>query len=607
LDEIVEPEYTDNISIASNQAIAGVDASIPVSSLVPPPSVAAQLKETQVPLMPHVASRIFNTPLLIAPNKFEVIVDAIGHRVISADMILAGEQADDKLAATSSASSTSPAAPDEQETGRNREYSMTQSGIAHIKVRGTLMKRSSWLGAISGATSYLNIGAQIRSAVEDPSVRGILLDINSPGGETHGCFELSDLIYSFRGKKPIHAVANDLAASAAYAIASATSKITVTRTGAVGSIGVLMCHVDQSKLDSSIGLKYTYLYRGEKKVMGNSHEPLGADAKSEIQGEIDRQYAIFTETVARNRGVNVAQVTKTEAGMFAADNAMPLLADSVGTFDDAMAGLLAEVQKQDGKARANVSATTTSTEEMKAAALAAAALATHAATENDPASEYESDDDPEPDPLDPNEDNEDEDDDEEVEAAAGNPGNSNQIKTDKENGAIAMSETNKVPATAPEAAAAAPVSKTNIVSDHDPKMIAELCMIAGGKASSEMLGQFIANETPTAEVRKQLLDMRAAASASNAINPNNAGSVKLSALDALNEQAKALASKEGITYAAAYKKACEQNPRSYDAYVEEKAEATESRAGVRAYVGGLLQRFPDWAARMGANYTKIEG
>ena len=88
--------------------------------------------------------------------------------------------------------------------------------------------------------------ARWRRAVDDAGVRAILLDIDSPGGETTGCFELADYIYSIRGIKPVYAAANDIALSAAYAIASAASRVFVTRTGAVGSVGVYALHVDQS-------------------------------------------------------------------------------------------------------------------------------------------------------------------------------------------------------------------------------------------------------------------------------------------------------------------------------------------------------------------------
>ena len=175
--------------------------------------------------------------------------------------------------------------------------------------------------------------------MDDAGVRAILLDIDSPGGETAGCFDLADYIYSVRGIKPVYAVANDIALSAAYAIASSASRVFLNRTGAVGSVGVYALHVDQSGFDKELGAKYTYVFAGERKVDGNPHEPLSERARADIQDEVDREYGIFTETVARNRKAGKKDIVATQAAVLWADNAMPLLADAVGTLDDAMAAI----------------------------------------------------------------------------------------------------------------------------------------------------------------------------------------------------------------------------------------------------------------------------
>jgi signal peptide peptidase SppA len=203
----------------------------------------------------------------------------------------------------------------------------------------------------------------MEAAVSDERVEAILLDIDSPGGETTGCFELSDYIYSIRGMKPIYAVANDMALSAAYAIASAASKVYVTRMGTVGSVGVYALHTEQSGFDKQTGVKYTYIHHGAKKVDGNPHAPLSEDAGADIQAEVDRQGGIFVDTVARNRGCSSARVQATEAGLLWAEGAIPLLADEVGTLDDAMNALRSIIQissPEPGKDRARVGRAVTS-------------------------------------------------------------------------------------------------------------------------------------------------------------------------------------------------------------------------------------------------------
>ena len=279
----------------------------------------------------HVASRFVNCPLMIHPPKLEVIIKALAPRLgVDPDIVLASRVPMDATATLMARYG---------DAGEERDYAVID-GIAVIPVQGTLLKKESFMSAWSGATSYEQIQRQVATAINDASVRAILLDIDSPGGETTGCFELSDYIYSVRGIKPVYAAANDIALSAAYAIASAASKVFVTRTGAVGSVGVYALHVDQSGFDKELGAKYTYVFAGEKKVDGNPHEALAESAKNDIQEEVDREYGIFTDTVARNRKVAKKQIVATQAGLLWADNAVPLLADAVGTLDDAMGALV---------------------------------------------------------------------------------------------------------------------------------------------------------------------------------------------------------------------------------------------------------------------------
>ena len=99
-------------------------------------------------------------------------------------------------------------------------------------------------------------------------------------------------------------MANEGALSAAYAIASAADRLYVTRTGEVGSIGVVAVHVDESGADAKAGLAWTFVFAGERKVDGNAHEPLSERARTTIQADVDRLYAEFCSLVASNRGIS---------------------------------------------------------------------------------------------------------------------------------------------------------------------------------------------------------------------------------------------------------------------------------------------------------------
>jgi signal peptide peptidase SppA len=205
--------------------------------------------------------------------------------------------------------------------------------VAVIPVQGLLTKRSEAFDSFFGTTSYDEIHELIATAFDDSKVNSILLDIDSPGGEVSGLFDLVDFIYESRDVKPIYAIANDHAFSAAYAIASAASKIFVNRTSGVGSIGVIATHVDISEYDQKEGIKYTTIFAGDKKNDLSPHEPLSDDAISDLQKEVDRLYKMFVAVVARNRNISSAQIKATQAALYFGTDAISLgLADEVGDF-----------------------------------------------------------------------------------------------------------------------------------------------------------------------------------------------------------------------------------------------------------------------------------
>ena len=206
--------------------------------------------------------------------------------------------------------------------------------IAVVPVLGPMVKRGSFLDSLFGFGNYEDVQARFDSALNDPSVDAILLEIDSPGGEAAGAFDLADKIYAARGSKPVWAIANDSAFSAAYAIGSAADKLFLTRTGGVGSIGVLAAHVDQSGYDEKQGVKVTTITAGARKNDFNAHEPLSEDAAGFLQAEVNRLYGLFVNTVSRNRSLSSDAIRATEAGLFFGDDAVKAgLADGVGTFE----------------------------------------------------------------------------------------------------------------------------------------------------------------------------------------------------------------------------------------------------------------------------------
>ena len=268
-------------------------------------------------VLPHLAARLFGVPLAIHRPKLDVILSVLGARIGLADL--------------AAPVGYTPAA---------RALGPPSGKVAVIPIHGTLVRRTSGIEAESGLASYTGIAAQLDAALASPEIAAILLDIDSPGGESGGVFDLADRIRAASEVKPVWAVANDMAFSAAYALASAAARLFVARTGGVGSIGVIAMHVDQSVKDAHDGVRYTAVFAGERKNDLNPHEPISNEAHAVLRAEVDRIYDLFVETVARHRGLDADAVRATEAGLFFGPDAVATgLADAVGSLDDALTQL----------------------------------------------------------------------------------------------------------------------------------------------------------------------------------------------------------------------------------------------------------------------------
>ncbi len=275
--------------------------------------------------LPHLASRVFGTPLMIARPKLEAIL-----------AVLAPRLADNAIEPTEGPPEPAPLT------------AITTERIAVVSVIGTLVARSGYLDAASGLRSYSEIGEAIAGAMAEPSVRGVILDVDSAGGEVGGLFDLVYRIGALRAasNKPLWAVANESALSAAYAIASAAERLYVTRTGEVGSIGVVAVHIDESGADAKAGLAWTFIFAGEHKIDANPHEPLSERARAAIKADVDRLYAELCALIASNRGLTVEAVRATKAAIYRGELAIRAgLADRLGTLNAAIAEMAAELAR----------------------------------------------------------------------------------------------------------------------------------------------------------------------------------------------------------------------------------------------------------------------
>jgi signal peptide peptidase SppA len=305
-------------------------------------------------LLTRIAERVINRPLMVHPDKLPIVLGVLQGRIPLGDITDLRRQAEANIEAMSPEARAAMLGPsasrfvgegvERDSSGRaiaGLPYKRTSDGIGIVTVTGSLINRGAWVGSSSGETSYEGIKFQVASAAADPKVRSILLDIESPGGEAVGAFEAADAIRAAAKLKPVTAVVNGMAASAAYALASAADKIVTTQTGMAGSIGVVMLHADYSRMLDAEGITPTLIFSGSHKVDGNPFEPLSDAVLSDLQAECDNFYNLFVKTVSAGRkGLSPAAIRGTEAKTFLGKEAVDRgLADSVGTFESTLADI----------------------------------------------------------------------------------------------------------------------------------------------------------------------------------------------------------------------------------------------------------------------------
>lgn len=281
----------------------------------------------------NIATRMFNTPHLICPEKAAVIAQAFGPRLLggAALDVVGAPQADARDFEQPRPGATI-IGDDLYRSVKKRGGYLNYQGVAVISVTGTLVRRGSYVGESSGLTSYEGLSAQIRAAAEDPEVRAIALEIDSFGGEAAGVWGLCGEIRAAREQKPVHAFLAEYALSAGYAIAAQADRITVPPFGLAGSIGVVTMHMDMSAQLKQQGVKVTLIHSGDHKVEGNPFQALPEPVRARIEEECNALRVTFAEHVeAGRRGrVSMADALATEAATFLGPKAVQAgLADEV--------------------------------------------------------------------------------------------------------------------------------------------------------------------------------------------------------------------------------------------------------------------------------------
>ncbi len=279
----------------------------------------------------NLAQRLFNVPLMLRPEKAEILVAALLDHLGVAKL--------DRIDGTTlGAAELRRMAYDEVDGDRptRRLYSL-KDGIATIPVDGTLVHKLGGVDPWSGMVGYDQLDKKLTAAREDRDVRAILFDGDTPGGESSGCFEFAKKIYAGSarfGGKPTYWLVNEMTCSAGYALASCCDRIGGPETMVTGSIGVWTMLADFTKRLSNDGIKVTLRRAGDRKARGHPMEGWDDELLEKIDAWIEESRQMFATLVSMGRNIPVEDILATEGDWFSGPDALELgLIDAIASPD----------------------------------------------------------------------------------------------------------------------------------------------------------------------------------------------------------------------------------------------------------------------------------
>lgn len=281
----------------------------------------------------RIAELAFNRPLLIEPEAAAIAASVLLPRIGADQLVeLDGETPEPEASAF-------VGTPVMRQDGRYAGYRMAGDGIAIAQMRGKLVNRGAWIGASSGLTSYEGMHALFSVLRADTAVRRVVLDVDSPGGEAAGAFEAAAALRALDAEKPVTVLVNAVCCSAAFLVSSGASEILVTPTASVGSVGVIIVHLDRSASLEKAGVRPTIIHAGTGKADFNPFEPLPEAVRADVQREVNALYDEFVSTVAAHRPKRLTGDAIRAAGarVFRGRAAVEAgLADRVATLDEVL-------------------------------------------------------------------------------------------------------------------------------------------------------------------------------------------------------------------------------------------------------------------------------
>lgn len=234
---------------------------------------------------PRFAAKLFRSPLLLDAGvrwSFETALLARMGAVVAQSSVMEAK------------------APDP----RTADIYGTFQNVAIIRIDGVIDKRMSALEAeCFGGCDLDVVDEALAQVTNDRAVTHVVLDIHSPGGGVTGTPETAARIARLAKVKEVHAFVNCQACSAAYWLASQADLIAAAPSATVGSIGVYMALLDESRALEMEGYSVNLIKAGKHKAMGASFQKLTDEERAIFQGQVDSIYADFKKAVTASRRI----------------------------------------------------------------------------------------------------------------------------------------------------------------------------------------------------------------------------------------------------------------------------------------------------------------
>ncbi len=194
------------------------------------------------------------------------------------------------------------------------DFSSAFGNVALIELRGVITVDGSSTAFGEQTASSTDIVSFIEDADEDPSIKAIVIDINSPGGSAVASDEIAQALK--RTDKPTVAFVREIGTSGAYWVASAADTIIANKMSVTGSIGVIASYLEFTGLMEKYGVSYERLVAGKHKDIGTPFKQLTDEERLIFQRKLDKLHDYFIEEVAVNRGLEDYQVRQLATGEF---------------------------------------------------------------------------------------------------------------------------------------------------------------------------------------------------------------------------------------------------------------------------------------------------